>query len=133
MQYSEVADVYARFRSVRLTREPAIEISGPSGVPLMLAMVQRRGWSGQPSGCGNPASGTYNQCYPPAVNYTPLYYLINGQAFDKTHPTNSLFAAAPASVATPGTVLVRMVNAGLRWKRSAWRSPRPKRSLHGGG
>ena len=42
-------------------------------------------WSGQPGGCGNPASTTYNQCYPPAVNYTPLYYLINGVAFDKTH------------------------------------------------
>jgi len=59
-------------------------------------------------------SGGAAACYPPAVNYTPLYYLINGQAFDKTHPANSLFAAAPASVPTPGTVLVRMVNAGLR-------------------
>ena len=36
----EVADVYARFRGVQLTREPAIEISGPSGVPLMLAMAR---------------------------------------------------------------------------------------------
>src|SRR5215469_3422915 len=35
-------------------------------------------WSGQPGGCGNPTSSTYHQCYPPAVNYTPLYYLING-------------------------------------------------------
>src|ERR1700676_27648 len=37
-------------------------------------------WSGQPGGCGNPASpvGVVNTCYPPAVNYTPLYYLING-------------------------------------------------------
>ena len=31
-------------------------------------------WSGQPGGCGNPASpaGVLNTCYPPAVNYTPL-------------------------------------------------------------
>ena len=58
-------------------------------------------------------SGGATACYPPAVNYTPLYYLINGQAFDKTTPGNSLFAAAPASGVT-GTVLVRMVNAGLR-------------------
>src|SRR5882762_4399089 len=35
-------------------------------------------WSGQPGGCGNPlnangtANPTYNTCYPPAVNYTPL-------------------------------------------------------------
>jgi hypothetical protein len=42
----EVADVYARFAGVRLTREPAIEISGPSGVPLMLAMATSKDWSG---------------------------------------------------------------------------------------
>src|SRR5438309_2971025 len=70
-------------------------------------------WSGQPGGCGNPSSATYNTCYPPAVNYTPLYYLINGVAFDKTHASTSLFAATPASGVT-GSVLVRLVNAGLR-------------------
>ena len=36
----EIADVYRRFADVQLTREPAIEISGASGVPLMLAMAQ---------------------------------------------------------------------------------------------
>src|SRR5882757_9520037 len=43
-------------------------------------------WSGQPGGCGNPASGLgiYQTCYPPAVNYSPLYYLVNGVAFNKT-------------------------------------------------
>ena len=80
-------------------------------------------WSGLYGGCGNPvnADGTPNTsgltpfgtCYPPAVNYTPLYYLINGQAFDKTTPVNSLFVTTPATVTT-GTVLVRLVNAGLR-------------------
>jgi hypothetical protein len=39
-------DVYARFAGVRLPREPAIEISGPSGVPLMLAMGKGSEWSG---------------------------------------------------------------------------------------
>ncbi|MBZ5657445.1 MAG: hypothetical protein LAO56_19430 [Acidobacteriia bacterium] len=54
-------------------------------------------------------------CYPPAVNYTPLYYLINGQAFNKTSVASSLFPASPATgVAATGSVLVRMVNAGLR-------------------
>src|SRR3984893_3906412 len=55
-------------------------------------------WSGQPGMCGNPlnANGsqnttTYNTCYPPAVNYTPLYYTVNGVGFDRTHATNSLF------------------------------------------
>jgi len=71
------------------------------------------------SGCG-----VANTCYPPAVNYTPFYYLINGVAFNKTNPANSLFAATagvtstapfvPVTTGITGTVLVRMVNAGLR-------------------
>jgi hypothetical protein len=71
-------------------------------------------WSGQPNGCGNPLSpvGVINTCYPPAVNYTPLYYLINGVAFNKTNSTISLFPVAPATGVT-GNVLVRLVNAGL--------------------
>ena len=44
------ADVYARFAGVRLTREPAIEISGPSGVPLMLAMAAGKNWNGHMPG-----------------------------------------------------------------------------------
>jgi hypothetical protein len=51
------------------------------------------------------------------VNYTPLYYLINGAAFDKTHPADSVFATAPVgSSRAPitGSVLVRFVNAGSR-------------------
>src|ERR1700739_242931 len=95
---------------------------------------ETRVWSGMPTdpqgnpGCGYPGSSTYHQCYPPAVNYTPFYYLINGQAFDKTNPGSSLFAAtagtttnATTGVITPvtatgvsGTLLVRLVNAGLR-------------------
>src|SRR5437762_189932 len=79
-------------------------------------------WSGLYGGCGNPVNAdgtpnsTYQTCYPPAVNYTPLYYLINGRAFDKTNAVASVFSAAPGSAATPvaGTVLVRLVNAGLR-------------------
>jgi hypothetical protein len=73
-------------------------------------------WSGQPNGCGNPTSPTFGQCYPPAVNYTPLYYLVNGVAFDTTNPSKSIFSAAPGSTAAPvsGNVLVRLVNAGLR-------------------
>ncbi len=83
---------------------------------------ETRVWSGQLTdaygnpGCGNPASSNYQSCYPPAVNYTPLYYLINGVAFNKTNPSASLFAASQGSAASPitGNVLVRMVNAGLR-------------------
>ncbi len=73
-------------------------------------------WSGQINGCGNPKSTTYLTCYPPAVNYTPLYYLINGVAFSKSNASASTFAALPGTVASPvsGSVLVRLVNAGLR-------------------
>jgi len=72
-------------------------------------------WSGQPGQCGNPNSvvGVVNTCYPPAVNYTPLYYLFNGVAFNKTTAGTSLFAATPAT-GVSGLVLVRLVNAGLR-------------------
>jgi hypothetical protein len=70
-------------------------------------------WSGLPGGCGNPSSATYQTCYPPTVNYSPMYYLLNGVAFDKTHPATSLFPASPATGVT-GTVLVRFVNAGSR-------------------
>jgi hypothetical protein len=82
-----------------------------------------RVWSGQPTGpdgnpgCGNPNSGTYYQsCYPPAVNYIPLYYMFNGVAFNKTLATASSFAVTPATGLTPvtGQVLVRFVNAGSR-------------------
>ncbi len=55
-------------------------------------------------------------CYPPAVNYTPTYFLINGVAFDKSNSGKSLFPTFPATGLTAGTqsILVRMVNAGLR-------------------
>jgi hypothetical protein len=65
-------------------------------------------------GCGDPS---VHSCYPPAVNYTPFYYLINGVAFNKT---NSALSNFPASAVTgvaagaTGTVLARLVNAGLR-------------------
>src|SRR5207302_1129450 len=71
-------------------------------------------WSRQPGGCGDKNSPSYQTCYPPAVNYTPLYYLVNGQAFDKTNAANSLFTVSPPSVSVSSKVLVRLVNAGLR-------------------
>src|SRR5467141_3397475 len=83
-------------------------------------------WSGQPGGCGNPATANSGNCYPPAVNYTPLYYLFNGVAFNKTNALASLFPAiagtttnttgtsVPVTTGITGNVLVRLVNAGLR-------------------
>ena len=75
---------------------------------------ETRVWDGKPLQCGDPAAavGVVNTCYPPAVNYSPLYYLINGVSFDKSAAWRSQFATTPA--AATGTVLVRFVNAGLR-------------------
>jgi hypothetical protein len=75
-------------------------------------------WSGQPGGCGNPATTNAGNCYPPTVNYTPLYYMVNGVPFNKTAAAGSLFPVTPATIApatgTTGSVLVRIVNAGVR-------------------
>src|SRR5579871_2029464 len=62
---------------------------------------------------GVPCRGGAAACYPPAVNYTPLYYLVNGVAFNKTSASTSLFASNPP-LGVSGNVLVRLVNAGLR-------------------
>jgi hypothetical protein len=75
-------------------------------------------WSGQPGMCGNPAtpvSSTTPACYPPAVNYSPRYYLVNGVSFDRTNITaaTAQILAAPAAART-GNVILRLVNAGLR-------------------
>ncbi len=70
-------------------------------------------WSGQTGGCGNPSTANSGNCYPPAVNYSPRYYLINGVSFDRTNLPASTFAVTPGT-ATSGKVLVRFVNAGLR-------------------
>ncbi|MFM0228918.1 choice-of-anchor Q domain-containing protein [Paraburkholderia sediminicola] len=73
---------------------------------------ETKAWSGQPGGCGDSKSTSFGSCYPPAVNYDPRYYLINGVAFDRTNSNASSFAAA--ATASTGQVLVRFVNAGLR-------------------
>ena len=62
----------------------------------------------------DPTCSPNAKCYPAAVNYTPAYFLINGQAFDKTHPEKSTFPVAVSTAAASGNVLVRMLNAGLR-------------------
>lgn len=47
---AEVEDVFSRFADVQLTPEPAIEISGASGVPMMLAMASGGEWRGHVPG-----------------------------------------------------------------------------------
>jgi hypothetical protein len=88
------------------TSPPTVMITGGGGTGATAEAALTRGPS-------STCSGGASACYPAAVNYTPLYYLINGQAFDKNNPTASLFPSAPAANVS-GSVLVRMVNAGLR-------------------
>jgi len=79
-------------------------------------------WSGLPGKCGNPLSADgvtanplFNTCYPPAVNYSPRYYLVNGVSFDRTSIASSTAQILPVPVtAATGNVVLRMVNAGLR-------------------
>jgi hypothetical protein len=47
---AEIPDIYARFADVQLTPEPVIDISGASGVTLMLAMADREDWTGHVPG-----------------------------------------------------------------------------------
>jgi len=46
----EIADVATRFGRVQLTPEPALDISGACGVPLLLAMAEGRAWRGHVPG-----------------------------------------------------------------------------------
>jgi len=47
---TEIADPFAAFAQCQLTPEPAIEISGASGVTLMLALIAGRSWQGHAPG-----------------------------------------------------------------------------------
>ena len=59
---------------------------------------------------GLTSTGALPTCYPPAVDYTPTYFLINGLAFSKDNLAASALSV-PAAAST-GNVLVRYVNAG---------------------
>ncbi len=65
-------------------------------------------WVGPGAACKNGAAA----CYPPAVNYSPRYYLINGTSFDRTNVTGSTLVVPAPGVS--GNVLLRIVNAGQR-------------------
>ena len=86
-----------------------IFVTDPTGTGAILTATT----SPNAQGCGAP---TVHTCYPPAVNYTPFYYAINGVAFNKTNPATSNFAVSQGTFTgtVTGTVLARLVNAGLR-------------------
>jgi hypothetical protein len=92
------------------TAPPTVSITGTGTLATATASITL-------GGCGGGA----HTCYPPAVNYTAFYYLINGLAFNKTNAGASVFPATagvgttglPVTTGIAGTVLVRLVNAGL--------------------
>src|ERR1700722_4010389 len=56
------------------------------------------------------STGAVPTCYPPAVDYTPLYFFINGLSFSKDSRQASALSVPAAG--TTGNVLIRYVNAG---------------------
>ena len=56
------------------------------------------------------STGVAPTCYPPAVDYTPLYFFINGLSFSKDARQASALSVPAAG--TTGNVLIRYVNAG---------------------
>lgn len=53
----EIDDVFATFAEVKLTPEPVIDISGASGVPMLLAMASGAEWEGHVPGPGGLPGG----------------------------------------------------------------------------
>ena len=93
--------------------------AGYSSIPSSVTVTSNMGIGAQLqanlSQAGSMCSDGAAACYPPAVNYDPRYYLINGVSFDRTQINNSLFAATAATGASAASnVLVRFANAGLR-------------------
>ena len=65
----------------------------------------------------DPRCAIDNSCkpaYPAAVNYTPTYFFINGQAFDRTAPQLSQYLLGDTAAYRSGNMLVRLLNAGSR-------------------
>ena len=87
---------------------PAITITRSNGTGTNAQLVAALSLAG--TMCSDGASA----CYPPAVNYDPRYYLVNGKSFDTTNTMNSLMPVSGLTAASTNGVLVRFVNAGSR-------------------
>ena len=114
-----VVDVFERFKTVMLTPEPAIEISGAAGVPLILAMAAGQDWHGHvPGPLGLPGgypvrwhNGALAIDLPPgvsrtdAVNWNAAFEAASGLVMSGTRVTytgrlqEKLHAVSPALAA----------------------------------
>lgn len=102
VQYDE--DVVLLFSEVDPVQNAAVDKAAAAGTSEYIT------WLSDPA---SPCNTTV-ACYPPAVNYNPKYFLINGHAFDETAPVNSAFPPGPYATVSTGNVLMRVVNAGLK-------------------
>ncbi len=81
-----------------LSEIDAVQNTAVSVAVNTLGFKETKPWSGQAGKCGDlPPSATSvvaeaNTCYPPAVNYDPRYFLVNGTSFDRTKVAASTFA-----------------------------------------
>jgi len=92
-----------------LSEIDAVQNSAADAAVLTTGFSPYTTWTPACSPTG-PAA-TRNTCYPPAVDFTPTYYMINGHSFDRTNP--ALSAVNVGSSYSTGNVLLRFVNAGL--------------------
>jgi hypothetical protein len=97
----------------------AVQNSAVAKAVVTTGFTETAKWTPACSTAG-PAA-TANTCYPPAVDYTPTYSLINGRSFDRTNPGASAVTpglttcTTTCTTTTPyfaGNVLLRYVNAG---------------------
>ena len=117
MQYN--AEVPLEFSEIDPVQNKAVDLAVRTA-----GFSETRVWSGLPTDPqGQPrlrqpgVSALIITCYPPAVNYTPFYFLINGLAFDKTNPAPSLFAAT-AGVSRHDSPVTTGIHAAPFW--CAW-------------
>lgn len=116
------ADAVLLLSEIDAVQNSAVAAIFPGGV-ANAGFTETAKWTPACSTTG-PAA-TANTCYPPAVDYTPTYYLINGRSFDRTNPGGSAVTPGPTTctavspsvctTTTPyfaGNVLLRFVNAG---------------------
>jgi hypothetical protein len=99
------APTFANRTAFAALEQRVLPPAGPATLPNPTPPVVAAGQD-----CGTIA------CYPPAVNYAPTYFLLNGQSYDKTAPALSAAIVSDTTSAKPptGRVLVRLLNAGLK-------------------
>ncbi|MDB6084496.1 MAG: multicopper oxidase type 3, partial [Gammaproteobacteria bacterium] len=101
------ADVALLFSEIDPRQNAAVDAAATDGISELVLF-------NDPSCTLAGTAGTHH-CYPPAVNYAPTYFMINGQAYDPSAPAMSGFALPGNTILkNGGQVLLRLLNAGSR-------------------